>query len=52
MLKFGCSTAGIMGLNLAAFIDIRLLCCVTSNFRDGLITVSEQSYRMCLCNCV
>jgi len=41
-----------MGLNLAAFIDIRLLCCVTSGLRDGLITVLEQSYRMRLSNCV
>jgi len=41
-----------MGLNLTAFMDICLLCCVSSGPPDGFVTVSQESYRIYLSNCV
>ena len=49
---YGWLIAGITGLNPTAFMDIRLLCCVSSGHRDGFIAVSEESYWICLSNCV
>ena len=41
-----------MGLNPTAFMDFHLLCCVNGGLRDGFIIFSEESYRMCLSNCL
>jgi hypothetical protein len=46
---------GVAGSNLAKGMDVRilcLLCCVGSDLRDKLITRSEESYSVCVSNCV
>jgi len=49
---FGRLIAGIVSSNTAEGMDVQplgfVVCCVGSGFCDGLITRSEESYRMCL----
>ena len=47
--------AGTAGLSPAEGMDVCLVfvvCCVGSGLCDGLITRSEESYRVCVCVCV
>ena len=49
---YGRFIAEIAGSNCAQGMDVRLLCCVRSGLCDGLISLSEGSYRVCLCVCM
>ena len=46
---YGCSLAGIAGSNPAGGMDVSLVnvvCCTGRGLCDGLITRSEESYRL------
>jgi hypothetical protein len=43
--------ARIGGLNPTETIDVPFVCCVGSDLCEGLITRSEEPYRVCVCVC-